>query len=248
MKVRIIEAVSTIIVSRVSTATGSLCAACAEANAGGHWQGAQQSRRASGAKPGWEAVLRARCGVARRSSGITTVRSERLAAHPAKRASRPRVLLRPLLLTAAILLAAGMASAEDAGVAWDDLDEQQQRVLNGFAGSWDSLAADRQTRLSVGADRWVHMTPDQRNAAQTRFSHWRDIQPERRALIRDRYKQYRGMSPADQKRVRDNFRRFNRMPTERRKMLRDRYRNMTPDQRKRLRDRVGDKPRPATRG
>lgn len=40
--------------------------------------------------------------------------------------------LLPLL---AMLMFAGFASADEAGVAWEDLDENQQRVLNSFAES-----------------------------------------------------------------------------------------------------------------
>jgi len=57
----------------------------------GHWQSAQQSRRASGAKPIREAPLRAIRFVARRLYGMTIFHFSLRAVHPAKAASRPRV-------------------------------------------------------------------------------------------------------------------------------------------------------------
>ena len=76
--------------------------------------------------------------------------------------------------------------------------------------------------------------------------HWMMYGAETKS-IQVKHDQYRKMKPADQKRVRDNFRRYNRMPIERRQELRDRFQDMSPDQRKRLRERMTDKPRATTR-
>jgi hypothetical protein len=86
-----LEAVSIITMNRVSAATGSFCAARAAPDVGYHWQGAQHSSRASGAKPTWEAPVRAIRFAARRASGKTISLSSRRAAHAAQAASRPRV-------------------------------------------------------------------------------------------------------------------------------------------------------------
>ena len=66
----------------------------------------------------------------------------------------------PRLTLIAMLLAAPLAMADDAGVAWNDLNEDQQRVLQSFAENWDQLAPERQARLSKGAERWAGMFRD----------------------------------------------------------------------------------------
>ena len=87
-----------------------------------------------------------------------------------------------IVIAIAMLLFAGLANAQDEGVAWESLSEQQQRVLSSFSDNWDSLDAARQTRLAKGADRWSDMTPQQRNAAQNRFKQWRGLEPNRTYL------------------------------------------------------------------
>ena len=84
-----------------------------------------------------------------------------------------------IAIAVAMLLFAGLANAQDDGVAWEALSEQQQRGLSNFSENWDSLDAARQSRLAMGADRWSKMTPEQRNAAQNRFKQWRDLAPNR---------------------------------------------------------------------
>ena len=85
-----------------------------------------------------------------------------------------------IIVAIAMLLFTGLAIAQDEGVAWEALSEEQQRVLSNFSENWDSLEPARQTRLSSGADRWSRMTPEQRDAAQGRFKQWRGLAPDRR--------------------------------------------------------------------
>ena len=58
-----------------------------------------------------------------------------------------------VLIVIATLLAVSAATADDNGIAWDSLTEEQQQVLGPYIESWDSLAPQRQQRLSTGADR-----------------------------------------------------------------------------------------------
>ena len=55
-----------------------------------------------------------------------------------------------IILAIAMIMFAGVVTAQHEGVAWDSLREEQQRVLSDFADNWDTLAADRQERLSLG--------------------------------------------------------------------------------------------------
>ena len=44
------------------------------------------------------------------------------------------------IVTLAALLLAGLATADDSGVAWNSLAPEQQQVLARFQGDWDSFA------------------------------------------------------------------------------------------------------------
>jgi hypothetical protein len=91
-----------------------------------------------------------------------------------------------IIVAVAMFVLSGLANAQEDGVAWDALNEEQQRVLSSFSDRWDNLEPERQKRLSMGADRWSNMTPKQRDAAQGRFSQWRGLTPDRKSRIRKR--------------------------------------------------------------
>ena len=42
------------------------------------------------------------------------------------------------LLALAALMFTALAAADDSGVAWDDLNEEQQKVLSRFAAKWQN--------------------------------------------------------------------------------------------------------------
>jgi hypothetical protein len=145
------------------------------------------------------------------------------------------------------LLLISTVSYGDDELGWDSLSESQQTVLSEFREDWDKLPPKRRERLSRGAEHRLAMSDDERKDAKARFSDWGQLSSERRDLIRERYDIYSSLSPDEQKRIRENFHRFNRMNHDRRQKMRDRYRNMTPEQRKRARERMRDRPRPKTR-
>jgi len=82
-----------------------------------------------------------------------------------------------IIVAITMLLFAGLANAQDAGVAWEALSEEQQRVLSNFSENWGDLEPARQTRLSMGAERWSRMTPKQRGVI------WRRIAEIRFAIV-----------------------------------------------------------------
>ncbi len=74
-------------------------------------------------------------------------------------------------IAVAAILVWGVAIADD-GVKWDNLNEDQQKVLNLYADGWNQLEPERQKRLSVGADRWTRMSDNERRDSEQRFKHW----------------------------------------------------------------------------
>ena len=105
-----------------------------------------------------------------------------------------------------------------------------------LAGLWRQSGIQHTLRIAGG-------TLGQRRAAERRFTRWRSLSDERRQLVRERWAIYRDLSPEEQRRIRENFQRYRELRKERQQMLRERYRNMPPEQRQRVRDRLKDRPR-----
>ena len=153
-----------------------------------------------------------------------------------------------VMATLLALLFGAPAGAQEQGIAWGTLTDAQQEVLTPFRQDWDQLPAQRQQRLARGAARWGDMTPAERNAAKERFRSWRELSTDRRELIRERYEIFQDLPQDEQRRILQNFERFRDLRQDRRDELRKRYREMTPAERRALRDRLHDRrthrPRP----
>ena len=54
-----------------------------------------------------------------------------------------------IILAVLTMLLAGFAAAEDKGIAWENLSEEQQQVLQRFEADWGSFAAERQPDFAV---------------------------------------------------------------------------------------------------
>ena len=52
-------------------------------------------------------------------------------------------------IVVAAILVWGVAIADNDGVKWDNLNEDQQKVLNLYADGWDQLEAERQKRRKL---------------------------------------------------------------------------------------------------
>ncbi len=124
--------------------------------------------------------------------------------------------------------------ASTAGVPWNNLSADQQKLLGKFSGNWSTLPPERQQALARGSERWLSMTPEQRGKAQDRFQRWHSLPPERRQMLRDRWERFQSLPPNEQAAVRQNFRRFQNLPPERRQFLRERWRNASPAERQQM--------------
>jgi len=59
---------------------------------------------------------------------------------------------------------------------------------------------------------------------------------EQRAAARERYQEFRRLPPNERAQLLENYRRYRMMPPEQRAQLRQRFRELTPDQRRVLRN------------
>ena len=62
-------------------------------------------------------------------------------------------------------------------VEWNELTDEEQKVLKRFEDRWNTLDELKQDRLRNGAERWKTMTPEQKAKAKQRFQRWQNIFP-----------------------------------------------------------------------
>ncbi len=137
-------------------------------------------------------------------------------------------------LPAAAAQQAPSPEMSNAGVPWNSLSAEQQKLLGKFSENWNTLPPERQQALARGSTRWLSMTPEQRGQAQQRFQRWHSLPPERRQMLRERWERFQSLPPNEQAAVRQNFRRFQSLPPERRQLLRERWRNASPAERQEM--------------
>jgi len=58
------------------------------------------------------------------------------------------------------------AWADRNGISWGDLNQEEQQVMQPFAGRWDQLQPERQEHLRRGAERWLKMNPQEKEQAR----------------------------------------------------------------------------------
>ena len=126
-------------------------------------------------------------------------------------------------------------AAESAPPEWAGLTSEQRAILRNVEKDWASMPGERRGQLIAGANRWLAMTPDQRASARERFAMWQALPPERREELRRRYEQFRALSPEEQARIRAVQQRVQDMPPAKRAELQRRWREMTPQERQRVR-------------
>jgi hypothetical protein len=167
--------------------------------------------------------------------------------------SRYPWLLMGLLLAPCVLPGARVAAAVTdrppatadrppaSALAWKDLQPDQQQLLQPYAKDWEALPAPRQQALARGARRWLSMDPTQRAEARQRFQNWQKLPEERRQLIRKRWERFQQLDPQSKSLVRENYETFMRLPPGQRRMLRERWLAATPEERKRMVERMRER-------
>ncbi len=123
------------------------------------------------------------------------------------------------------LLWATAPAARDLG--WDDLSEQERRLLAPMAGQSADLPALRRERLRAGVRQWSRMSDEQRVLARDRLAQWRDMSPQRQARILALFQRYQSLSPSVQERLKLRHQWFRSLPKEQQQRLRQEWRDAT---------------------
>ena len=75
--------------------------------------------------------------------------------------------LRLVVLVASALAFIGVANAD--GVAWNDMTDNQKKLLAEHAEGWSEMDAARQEQIATGTARWLEMNRRQKAQAEDRF-------------------------------------------------------------------------------
>ncbi len=106
-------------------------------------------------------------------------------------------------------------------IAWEDLSNEEQQLLQQVERRWEQLSLERQVELREGAQRWQEMEPDERDRLRRRLE---DLVQRRSLEVRERivrrFQQFNDAPPAHQRRLKE---------------VRERFQSLSPDDREALR-------------
>jgi len=125
------------------------------------------------------------------------------------------VLATPALAQSASGRAQAAATATG-GVAWADLNTEQQTALQPLATLWPKLPAEHQRKWLALAHSFDRMTPDEQDTLHSRMAEWARLTPAQRTRARLGFGEVRQL-PADEKRAK--WEEYQALPAEERDRL-----------------------------
>lgn len=120
-----------------------------------------------------------------------------------------------------------LAKADDANVAWSQLNVDQRNVLNPLASEWDTLRpwqrekmldiakdypkmpADKQALVQKRLSNWSRMTPYERENARKKHQQFQSLASDRKSELRKKWLEYQKLSETERAKLRaespDNY-------------------------------------------
>ena len=109
----------------------------------------------------------------------------------------------------ALILALPLSvSAQKAGLAWQQLTAEQQRILAPIQGEWDKLDTMRKNKWIGIAQRYPKMSPDEQARLQRRMKEWASLTPEQRQAAREKYREFEQLSPEERQAMREKWEKY----------------------------------------
>lgn len=131
-------------------------------------------------------------------------------------------LLRPFILSVAILFAAAGAEAAappKKAPAWAELNAEQQRILAPLARDWDQLDNARKRKWVGVAGRYPTMSQTEQARVQRRMEAWAKLTPEQRRQARESYRNISKLPPEKKQDLKQQWAEYQSLaPEERRKL------------------------------
>ena len=103
---------------------------------------------------------------------------------------------------------------------------------------WNSLTAEQKKSVLKKWKTFQKLPENKKQRLKLAYRKFKEMPRERRQKIRSRIQRWRAMSPAQQRRLKHNFKKWRALPQGKRKALKKRIKNMSPDQRRKVRRRL----------
>jgi hypothetical protein len=72
---------------------------------------------------------------------------------------------------------------------WNNLSEQEQRLLKDHRQKWNSYPPDYRSRLRQGAERYQNLSPEERERLQRSRERYKNLSPQEREQLKRQYRE-----------------------------------------------------------
>jgi hypothetical protein len=132
------------------------------------------------------------------------------------------------------LLVAGMI-----GTAWG---QPPPAPVPGGRQQLRTMSPQERQRVLEDFQRWNELPEARRQELQDAYQRFQRLPPDRREQIMNRFRQFQALPPEQQQRIIENQERWQRLPREEREDIRRRFKDMTPEERRQLEERLRQVP------
>lgn len=123
-------------------------------------------------------------------------------------------------------------SVSMAEIDWEELSNEQQKILLPFQPSWNSLDDEAKEKLMVNTNKWLDMSPVQRNQSKQKLNRFRNLPKEERERLKQRFEHLKNLTPQERRQLEQAKRKFQYLSSEDKARLRKKYNHLPPAQRK----------------
>ncbi len=136
--------------------------------------------------------------------------------------------LHKILMTVFIL----NISVSRAEMDWDDLSNEQQKILLPFQSSWNSLDNGAKEKLMTNTNKWLDMSSAQRMQSRKKLNRFKNLPKEEREKFKQRIEHLKTLTPQERRQLEQAKRNFQHLSPEEKTRLRKKYNQLPPAQRK----------------
>jgi len=115
---------------------------------------------------------------------------------------------------------------------WEELNNEQQKILLPFQSSWDSLDNEAKEKLMANTNRWLEMTPAERFVSREKLNRYKNLSQEERTKLQQKYKKFKNLTPQERRQLEQAKRKFLHLSPKEKARLRKKYQQLSPAHRK----------------
>lgn len=136
--------------------------------------------------------------------------------------------MKNLFITVTFLFVSHMTYAQNT---WDELSNEQQRLLLPFQSDWNNLDAQTRSKLLNNSDKWLKMTPLERKESQQKLNKFKQLPLAEQQKIRKKVERYKQMSEEDRMYLSRAQKKFKQLNPEQKRKIKRRFKQMPVKQR-----------------